>query len=393
LPPLETVVESEGVAEEEPGGTAVETPGVDDLPEWLRGIEDEIPAKESEPIELATEVAEVPPQEEAGESDDEAAFAWLEGLASRQGAEEALLLNPEERTETPPEWVVEALAAGAVVKSSEDDQETGPGDELPTWMKEISPEAEVEESKAVVEEEIPAWLKQPVSFEETNAHETPEPAPLAPDLPPWLADVEKPSELEEAPGWVPPVESPISGEAGLVQETLQAEEIPSEEEMPPHLDLNEAGLVDLERVPGIGFVKAQAILDYRQEHGRFEKIDDLINIAGITPEEIDGLRSQIEVNALSTEEGLEQPRDEIQVALLQARNALVQGNISAALGYYQSLISSSQMLPEVIQDLNEALYRFPVDVEIWQSLGDAHVHSGHLQDALDAYTKAEEYLR
>ena len=90
---------------------------------------------------------------------------------------------------------------------------------------------------------------------------------------------------------------------------------------------------------------------------------------------------------------MELPRDDNQLALLQARNALVQGNIPTALSHYQSLIGSSQMLAEVIQDLNEALYRFPVDVDIWQSLGDAHVHSGHLQDALDAYTKAEEYLR
>jgi cytochrome c-type biogenesis protein CcmH/NrfG len=50
------------------------------------------------------------------------------------------------------------------------------------------------------------------------------------------------------------------------------------------------------------------------------------------------------------------------------------------------------MLPEVITDLNEALYRFPIDVSIWEALGDAHMHTGHLQDALNAYTKAEEYL-
>jgi cytochrome c-type biogenesis protein CcmH/NrfG len=39
------------------------------------------------------------------------------------------------------------------------------------------------------------------------------------------------------------------------------------------------------------------------------------------------------------------------------------------------------------------LYRFPVDVNIWQSLGDAYMRANRLQDALDAYTKAEELLR
>ena len=56
------------------------------------------------------------------------------------------------------------------------------------------------------------------------------------------------------------------------------------------------------------------------------------------------------------------------------------------------MIDKKQMLPEVITDLNEALYRFPIDVSIWESLGDAHMHVGHLQEALNAYTKAEEYL-
>ena len=44
-------------------------------------------------------------------------------------------------------------------------------------------------------------------------------------------------------------------------------------------------------------------------------------------------------------------------------------------------------------DLREATYRYPVDVNIWQSLGDAYMRANRLQDALDAYTKAEELLR
>jgi cytochrome c-type biogenesis protein CcmH/NrfG len=50
-------------------------------------------------------------------------------------------------------------------------------------------------------------------------------------------------------------------------------------------------------------------------------------------------------------------------------------------------------LDEVIHDLREAIYRFPVDVSIWQTLGDAAMRANRLQDALDAYTKAEELLR
>jgi hypothetical protein len=41
--------------------------------------------------------------------DDLDTFAWLESLAVKQGASEALLLKPEERLEAPPEWIQEAV--------------------------------------------------------------------------------------------------------------------------------------------------------------------------------------------------------------------------------------------------------------------------------------------
>jgi cytochrome c-type biogenesis protein CcmH/NrfG len=60
---------------------------------------------------------------------------------------------------------------------------------------------------------------------------------------------------------------------------------------------------------------------------------------------------------------------------------------------YERLIKKGRLLDEVIHDLREAIYRYPVDVIIWQTLGDACMRAGRLQDALDAYTKAEELLR
>ena len=40
--------------------------------------------------------------------DADAAMAWLESLAAKQGvSEEELLTSPEERSETPPKWVQE----------------------------------------------------------------------------------------------------------------------------------------------------------------------------------------------------------------------------------------------------------------------------------------------
>ena len=77
----------------------------------------------------------------------------------------------------------------------------------------------------------------------------------------------------------------------------------------------------------------------------------------------------------------------------EARDDLSRGEIPDALATYGKLIKKTRLLDEVIHDLREALYRYPVDVSIWQSLGDAYMRANRLQDALDAYTKAEELLR
>ncbi len=57
------------------------------------------------------------------------------------------------------------------------------------------------------------------------------------------------------------------------------------------------------------------------------------------------------------------------------------------------MIRKGRSLEEIIRDLRDALYRYPVEVPIWQSLGDAYMRANRLQEALDAYTKAEELLR
>ena len=49
------------------------------------------------------------------------------------------------------------------------------------------------------------------------------------------------------------------------------------------LDLNRADQAQLEELPGIGPVTAQAILTWRQQHGRFSRIEELQEVDGIGP--------------------------------------------------------------------------------------------------------------
>jgi tetratricopeptide (TPR) repeat protein len=80
-------------------------------------------------------------------------------------------------------------------------------------------------------------------------------------------------------------------------------------------------------------------------------------------------------------------------SLPNAKTELGRGNIAVALDIYGKLIRKGRSLEEIIRDLRDALYRYPVEVSIWQALGDAYMRANRLQEALDSYTKAEELLR
>ena len=49
------------------------------------------------------------------------------------------------------------------------------------------------------------------------------------------------------------------------------------------LDLNAASVGELETLPGVGPVTAAKIVTWREEHGRFSRIEELQEVAGIGP--------------------------------------------------------------------------------------------------------------
>ncbi len=64
---------------------------------------------------------------------------------------------------------------------------------------------------------------------------------------------------------------------------------------PPKLDLNAATAADLEALPGIGPVLAQAILDHRRRLGRFRSVEDLLGVRGIGERRFADLRDRVRV--------------------------------------------------------------------------------------------------
>ena len=61
------------------------------------------------------------------------------------------------------------------------------------------------------------------------------------------------------------------------------------------LNINIATQSQLEALPGIGAVKAQSIIKYRQENGHFSSIEELLKISGIGEHTLEGIRELISV--------------------------------------------------------------------------------------------------
>ena len=60
------------------------------------------------------------------------------------------------------------------------------------------------------------------------------------------------------------------------------------------VDINTADAKLLERLPGIGETRAEAIIRYREEHGPFKRIDDIVAVPGIGSSTLEGLRDLVE---------------------------------------------------------------------------------------------------
>ena len=62
------------------------------------------------------------------------------------------------------------------------------------------------------------------------------------------------------------------------------------------ININTASQEELESLPGIGEVKARAIIDYRTQNGYFLNLEELLNVAGIGQKTYDQLKDLITIN-------------------------------------------------------------------------------------------------
>lgn len=62
------------------------------------------------------------------------------------------------------------------------------------------------------------------------------------------------------------------------------------------LDLNTATAEQLDGLPGIGPATAEAIISYRQQHGRFRSVEELVEVRGIGEAKLAALRAKLRVS-------------------------------------------------------------------------------------------------
>jgi len=69
------------------------------------------------------------------------------------------------------------------------------------------------------------------------------------------------------------------------------------QEITDKVNINEAAVKELAKLPGIGKKKAEAIVAYRADNGKFNSMDDLKKVEGIGKKTFEKIKDQITLGA------------------------------------------------------------------------------------------------
>jgi competence protein ComEA len=67
------------------------------------------------------------------------------------------------------------------------------------------------------------------------------------------------------------------------------------------IDVNDADVVDLRLVPGIGESLARRIIQYREQHGPFRSLDELRKVSGVGPATLERVRKYLRITSYKQE--------------------------------------------------------------------------------------------
>ncbi len=356
---------------------------VQNAPDWLKDLESE-PEQSAEP---KLEPAEIPgwlqDAQPPAESNDAVKFAedepvaqngelpnWLNGIEEESAAKDAVGEHGLPNQDLS-DWL-----------SGLDDEPGLPFDAMPTpnqIVVDSVPRPEVpikQESVPEPQSDLPAWLSGVDAGPQDDLEE---------DLWKQSVDVSQPvgepaavTEKSDLPEWL----------QGVEEEAVQVEEeVLDGEDAPPWLHR--------ERWEAEGEPPVQLTPASPSDWHPLEAKESVLEPAQRAEEPVIQ-KPVIEQPAPSRKRvaaAKQSQPESVSDVLAQAKGELDRGDIPTALNHYGKLIKKGKHLEETIRDLNESLYRYPVEVGIWQTLGDAYMRSNRLKEALEAYNKAEELIR
>lgn len=201
--------------------------------------------------------------------------------------------------------------------------------DLPDWIAGI--EDEDEEEDKVVEKVVTSNLTPPEGFDESPTGDTA-------DMPAWMT-----GDLEE-------------------DEVLVDEQLDSTEEILQDKTVPEEPIIE-------------------------ETVEEVVNepefIEELAPNSIEEIGEQEEIEEIDHEE-----------VFLIAKNKLHNGDFDDAFPRLRELIENDQWRKKVMDALIFDIENYhPIEVESWVLLGDAYRKQDLLREALEAYTKAEEFIK
>lgn len=309
-------------------------------PDWVESLIKEIPDIPEEKI--------ISEDEEGAEIG--AALAWMESLAAKHGAEEnTLYTKPEDREKEPPDWIKAFQDDAERDNDQEKVSETSLPDDIlsdldmtPSWLQELHLETSGHDE---VPDEMIKGLKE--FFDPSDEKEI------------FLEDE---SEISESLSVELQISEEVVEKAESVEELAEPEIILESEMMETETYINES----------------EEKLSASQELESFTDLQE-----SMKPEEFISEPIEVETNAIP----------ELSVDLAEAKLALSKGNIEDAVSIFSEHIKSKSSLDEIISELKNSLdHYYPIDISLWQTLGDAYFKKNQLKNALAAYSKAEELL-
>ena len=366
----------------------------DKVPKWMEDLKNEEDPQTTamlwlERLSGEREKTEKPAPSRA-EQDESGWLAELEKESEEQ--EEEVKEQPKDFHDASNGWLAD-LEIDEKLKSAEE------GQEVPDWTQSADSDTGEQEG------ETPPWMKATSPLEgDFHTDELAGGTEKDVEIPAWLAGYGEGEVPEDIP--TSEAEQPQTGDKPPApQEGQQDYAWVSATDEPPRsprepIDLNKAAISELESILGISFQIAKGIVTYREKQGPYKTLEDLLKVPEISDEQtIEILKPEVIIREVKTAEPppvketapvVDEPPEK---RLTKARALMADSQITEALEHYEYLIIKKSSIQDVIEDLIQASYDHPMDVSLMKTLGDAYMRLDKLDEALDAYSKAEALLR